>query len=117
MARPIAWPSLKQRAGDGSGCCTVFIAIGAVRTARADELGSGRVSGARTLGVAALAARFARQRGRADELGAGRVSGARTLGVAALAARFARQRGRADELGSARVSGSGHSSANGMVKA
>ncbi len=31
--------------------------------ARADEPGSGRVSGARTLGFAALAARFARQRG------------------------------------------------------
>ena len=32
MARPTAWPNLKQRAGDGSGCCTVLIAIGTVRT-------------------------------------------------------------------------------------
>src|SRR5262249_57728473 len=53
-----------------------------------------RVSGARTYGVAALAARFARQRGGARRRAQfKRVSGARTYGVAALAARFARQRG------------------------
>jgi NAD(P)-dependent dehydrogenase (short-subunit alcohol dehydrogenase family) len=64
------------------------------RGARADEPGSGRVSGERTSKVAALAARSARQRGaRADEPGSGRVSGERTSKVAALAARSARQRG------------------------
>ena len=50
-----------------------------------------RVSGARTHGVAALAARFARQRGaRRDGACFRRVSGARTHGVAALAARSLR---------------------------
>src|SRR5262245_49441232 len=49
--------------------------------------------GARTYGVAALAARFARQRGAGRRAQFRRVSGARTYGVAALAARFARQRG------------------------
>src|SRR4051812_35195806 len=35
IARPMACPNLKQRAGEGSGCCTVLIAIGTMRTGRA----------------------------------------------------------------------------------